>query len=419
MSSLESLVQRVKLHQERAQQWAKERNELKTELSILTGKAAARMMCQKELEEQIFQLQKLLGVQPLVSPSESAVVTLRRQVAVTMGVSKTELNDHSQPCKYRLRSTLNVHLDCVRAISFYQTQPILVSASDDGTIRVININFKPPTPTKRKVKRNPVNIASLRGHSTPVLVLRTFMKDGVQMMLSGDLDGNVGIWEMPSLGCALYDTHGVVTHHRIKLIKVHDDSIWSLDIVGSKAVSASADGTLKMWNIDDGVSEDVKTASKPLCVCGWAQDKYVVCNDNKVIQLFGESSEIGRIELPSLAYSMTIVQNYDQLVVGCEDNQIRVINLQNMELVKEFVAHDKPVTGVSVTPCGNFIVSTSHDLKVRIWSFGTYNMEYDDSLHKDKYGEGILCCAASSSTCSKQMFATGGADGSIHVFVQV
>ncbi|KAH0792104.1 striatin-4 isoform X1 [Histomonas meleagridis] len=418
MSSLESLVQRVKLHQERAQEWAEERNKLKTELSILTGKAAARMMCQKELEEQIFQLQKLLGVQPQSSPTAS-IVTPRRKVLQTAEPPKAESIDHSQPYKYRPRNTLNVHLDCVRALCFYQTQPILVSASDDGTIRVINIDPKPATATKRKVKRNPVNIASLRGHPAPVLVLKSFMKDGVQMMLSGDLEGNVAVWEMPVIGCALYDTHGVVTHHRTKLYKIHSDSIWSIDIVGNKAITASSDGTLKMFNIDDGIAENVKTASKPLFVCGYGDDKYVVCNDNNVIQLFKVNEEIGQTTIPSRAYSMTIVKNEGHLVLGCEDNQIRIINIQKMELIKEFVAHEKPVSGVAVTPCGHFIVSTSHDLKVRVWRVDTYKMEYDDSIHKDKYGEGILCCAASSPSCTKHLFATGGADGSIHVFVQV
>ena len=438
MSSFESLVQRVKLHQERSKQWYEERNKLKTELSKLTGKSAAQMMCQKELEEQIMQLQKLLGIQaaPPAAPSNVSItakhgqkdvsaIAVESKKTITAAPSSAEKDtEDAAPYKYKLRNTLNIHLDAVRSLAFYQNQPVLVSASDDGTIRVVNIDPKPAAkPTKRKtktkVKRNPVNIASLRGHGSPVVSMKTFLKDGVQMMLSGDLDGNVAVWEMPIIGCALFDTHGVVTHHRRDFFNIHKDAIWGIDVMNDKAITASADGTLKIWAIDNGkLEETIQTSGKPTLLSVVDGSKFVVSNDNNMIQLFDEKKEIGRVQLVSRASSLTSI-NESKIAIGCEDNQIRIISIPNMEIIKEFTAHEQAVTGLSITPCGKFIISTSNDKHVKAWRISNYQMEFDEQMHKEKYGEGIICCSSNTNLCSKQLFATGGADGSIHVFVQV
>jgi hypothetical protein len=52
---------------------------------------------------------------------------------------------------YTPRHEIAVHLDCLRALCFYESHPIVVTASDDGTIRIVNFDGK--VTVKRKMVR--------------------------------------------------------------------------------------------------------------------------------------------------------------------------------------------------------------------------------------------------------------------------
>ena len=85
---------------------------------------------------------------------------------------------------------LRAHLDCVRALAFTETHPALVSASDDGSVKLWNL---------RKLTRGRDDVEpvfSYRGHTSAVLSLA--VSEQRQQIVSGGLDSTVRVWDLLS-----------------------------------------------------------------------------------------------------------------------------------------------------------------------------------------------------------------------------
>ncbi|OHS96784.1 striatin [Tritrichomonas foetus] len=420
--SIQELLQLAKSHNEKKEAWDKERDVLQKELSVLLGKKAAWDLCRRDLEEQIYNLHSSLGISlnsndtsKLSSPNtensnqESDNTTSN---AVDNFVKPT----HSTEFRYKLKHNLTSHLDCIRAVAFYSGLPVIISASDDGTMHIINL--EPKSTTKRKVRRPPQTICSLRGHSEPVLSMASFSSGGNNMIITGSVDGTIGVWQLPKTDITLYDINGIIIHNRTYLYTFHTDAVWSIDTLGMNAISASADKTLKYWDIFLGDAKDVKVESSPL-LCKSCNDRsFVVSCENKTLYYYEDMiphAHIDGIDCTALAVSQA-----DHLILaGCSDGSIKVIQFPNMALVKEISAHEQSVSNLCITPCNNFFISCGNDGKVRGFSLENYEIcklgNEEKENHYTKYGEGALCCAGGGS--SKLYFVTGGADGVLHVYL--
>jgi striatin 1/3/4 len=319
---------------------------------------------------------------------------------------------------YRRRYELRLHLDCVRAAFFYESLPILVSASDDGTIRVTNLDGK--ATVGKKAIRKPVSIASLRGHIAPVLCLVGFERDGKQRCLSGALDGTIGVWHLPAPTTGLFDSHGVVVHHRQAELRHHTDAVWGLDILGDlrTAVSCSADGTVQLWSATT-TAVAVSLGDFPISVKTVAGNQFAVGCRSGAVRLFESAAQIAVIDVcraPIL--TMLTANDRGQIIAAGDDGRIRVIDITGASVANEFRGHENGISGLCVTGDGEFLITTGHDAAVNAWRMDTFNRLDTVKVHATKFGEGVLCCAAASSKTGKLCFATGGADGSLQIFIK-
>jgi len=324
--------------------------------------------------------------------------------------------DMNIPFDYSLKWTLNAHLDSVRAICFHPTLQLLATASDDGTIRLFNLD--PPKPAGKKVVKNrqPQNYLSLRGHSSPIISLAA--KDN--FLFSGSVDGTINIWDFSNpKSIQLYDVFGQVNHHIVQTISVCKDSVFSIVSHENSpyVVALSSDGYAWMIKVSDFSVESIKIDEHPSAV-SFSIDglMFAIGCMNGTVFIQKGSETINRIDTPSHIYSITSISDSLQYAIACEDAMIRIINIANESIVKEIRVHESPVSGIISFLGSNFLITTSHDKSIRAWRNVTYDSVYSESLHKDKYGEAGLCLASTTKNNQGCFFASGGADGTVKVF---
>jgi hypothetical protein len=455
--TIPDFIARVKLHNEREIQWRTEKETILRELSILLGQKAAIDLVKYELQERIHSFQRSLGLpvvidfppRPIAPPIETEETPAPETPAPVELVpaepekpveapepKKAAKRPVKKPSRragkvvvvpaadaaaysYAPKHEVSVHLDSVRALCFYESHPFLVSGSDDGTIRVTNLEGK--VTVARKIVRRPVCVASLRAHRGPVLCLVGFERNGEQMMVSGGLDSVICVWALPGPGSGLYEVHGIVTHHRVREIRVHEEAVWSIDVLEDQrtGISAAGDGLVKSWQIDTAVGVDVEVADFGVCVKALLGKQFAVGCRSGHVRLFdglAPTSVISAGSAPILRIACGAESG--QLLTVCDDNFVRVIDVLEMIVTNELDGHENGLTGICVTPDGEFLITTGNDASMNVWRAGEFIRVDNVKLHSTKYGEGALCCAPASPKCGKTCFATGGAEGTVQVFVK-
>lgn len=314
--------------------------------------------------------------------------------------------------RYSLKWPLNQHLDCVRAITFHPTLALIATGSDDGTIRITNLD--PPRHGKR---RAPVQYISMRGHSGPVLSLAAKQN----ILVSGDMNGVLCFWEFGEMRTTLYEPHGKANHHLLHENHCHTDSLWSIATNESSPfiVTASSDGTIRTHSIENFTSSDPIQIPEIPSIVEFNPDgtKFVVGCKDGTIHVYKSATEREKtLKIDSRIIDIVFYNIPTQIVIACHDNKIKLLDIESGELLKETMAHSGPITGVTMLHGGNFLATTSSDKNVRAWKSSDFSVKYAETLHREKIGEGGLCIAATPPTSKYEYFASGGADGGIKIF---
>ncbi len=93
-------------------------------------------------------------------------------------------------------------------------------------------------------------IMTYRGHSEPITCVT--ISDPLKMIISGSLDSTIRCWKLPPTTQDPYSTYDASTS--IGTLVGHTDAVWDLLLVKSPdkqqhvLVSASADGSIKIWS---------------------------------------------------------------------------------------------------------------------------------------------------------------------------
>ena len=144
--------------------------------------------------------------------------------------------------KYTLRS----HFDGVRALSFHPTEPCLITASEDQTLKLWNL--QKTIPAKKSASLDVEPVYTFRGHRGPVLCLD--VAPNGEHLFSGGVDSTVKVWNMPPVNSVdPYDAFDPSV--LAATFTGHSDAVWGLTYHGSRQqlLSCSADGTIKLWSL--------------------------------------------------------------------------------------------------------------------------------------------------------------------------
>ncbi|KAI1287421.1 Striatin-3 [Halotydeus destructor] len=343
------------------------------------------------------------------------------------------------------RYILKSHFDSVRCLRFHPLEPLLVTSSEDETLKLWNLNkIQQPSNKGKQQQATPSNtydlepVYTFRGHTSRVLTLTMT----TNTIYSGAQNGELFIWSLPANigGIDPYDAYdaslsaGSLTGHK--------DAIWSLlTIEGSNGApllcSASADATVRIWDTNtqqctNTISLTGDSKARPTCIAAVSPH-----NNNNALPTTGtliavsftngsiciydiestSSQEVLSFEntgTPSRINSIVVHPALPVLVSAHEDKQIKFWDLNTGKCQQTMVAHLDEVTCLACDPNGLYLLSGSHDCSIRLWNFESRTCVQEIMSHRKKFDEAIFDVTFHPS---KPFFASAGADGLAKVFV--
>uniref|UniRef100_A0A3Q3J2T6 Striatin N-terminal domain-containing protein n=1 Tax=Monopterus albus TaxID=43700 RepID=A0A3Q3J2T6_MONAL len=322
------------------------------------------------------------------------------------------------------RFTLRSHFDAIRALTFHPSQAVLLTASEDETLKLWNLNKA--IHSKKNAALDVEPIYTFRAHSGAVLSL-TMGEDG-DSCYSGGLDGTVRCWKMPDLNVDPYDNYDPGIESSV--LAGHEDSVWGLaySAVHHRLASCSADGTIRIWDPQNpspclSVFNKEREHGTPTSVA------FVATDPNQVVVSF-DGSETVLYDL-STEQSITALETHtkdgnEQInrvvshpsepisITAHENRTIRFLDNKTGKVVHSMVAHLDAVTCLTTDPKGTYLISGSHDCSVRLWMLDNRTCVQEITAHRKKHDEAIHDVAFHSS---QPFIASAGADALAKIFV--
>ncbi|RWS31975.1 striatin-3-like isoform X2, partial [Leptotrombidium deliense] len=305
------------------------------------------------------------------------------------------------------RYILKSHFDCVRCLRFHSTERLLVTCSEDETLKLWNLN-------KTQQQSNKGNdaligfiasdfvmntgkqtnssggttfdlepIYTFRGHTSRVLCL-TLINNQIY---SGAQNGELLIWSIPANIANIDPYDAFDSSLSVGSLEGHTDAIWSLDAIAATSsssnpllCSASADSTIKIWETDR--HQCVKTISlqdesaQPTCVVSIPphNNNNATANSASLLAISFTDGSIYVYDIESTSYSQPILK-FDKpegssrinsivvhptmpvIVSAHENRQIQFWDLNTGKCINAMVAHLDEVTCLACDPNGLYLLS--------------------------------------------------------------
>ncbi|KAI9518843.1 hypothetical protein NQZ68_033964 [Dissostichus eleginoides] len=321
--------------------------------------------------------------------------------------------------------TLRSHFDSVRGLAFHPVEPVLVTASEDHTLKLWNL--QKTAPAKKCTALDVEPIYTFRAHSGAVLCVT--MSSSGEQCFSGGVDGTIQSWNTPSPNIDPYDSYEPSVLRGALL--AHSDSVWGLvySSAHQRLLSCSADGTVRLWN--------AASISPPLAVynergeLGVPTSVDLVSSDSAHMVTSFSTGHIGLFNMetqqlvlqldsagpPEAPCKINKVLSHPTLpitITAQEDRHIQFFDNNTGKLIHSMVAHLDSVTCLAVDPNGLYLMSGSHDCSIRLWNMESKTCIQEFTAHRKKSEESIHDVAFHPTKC---YIGSAGADALAKVFV--
>ena len=161
----------------------------------------------------------------------------------------------------------------------------------------------------------------------------------------------------------------------VRILEGHSSSVSGVAITpdGRRAVSASEDNTLRVWDLESGQSvRTLKGHSRSVYGVAMTPDgrRAVSASQDNTLRVWdlesGQSVRTleGHTDFVS---GVAITPDGRRAVSASKDDTLRVWDLESGQSVRTLEGHTNWVTGVAITPDGRRAVSASQDNTLRVW----------------------------------------------------
>ncbi|XP_013929036.1 PREDICTED: striatin isoform X2 [Thamnophis sirtalis] len=323
--------------------------------------------------------------------------------------------------------TLRSHFDGIRSLAFHPIEPVLITASEDHTLKMWNL--QKTSPAKKSTSLDVEPIYTFRAHNSPVLCV--VMSNNGEQCYSGGTDGLIQSWNITNPNIDPYDSYDPSILRGAFV--GHSDAVWDLVYSGThqRLLSCSADGTIRLWkaleispalniindNQEMGIpsSVDLVSSDPNLMVASFntgytsifnmETNQHILTLDSNIDTTVNTSCQINKvISHPTLPISIT----------AHEDRHIKFYDNNTGKLIHSMVAHLDAVTSLAVDPNGLYLMSGSHDCSIRLWNLESKTCIQEFTAHRKKHDESIHDVAFHPTKC---YIASAGADALAKVFV--
>jgi len=297
-----------------------------------------------ELERKISQLQEELGSKP------------------SRGAKATGEHLPTPPEKYSFAG----HRDNISAVKFHPVFSVVVSASQDATIKIWDFETG-------EFER------TLKGHTNAVQAV-DFDHTG-NLLVSCSADLSIKIWDFQTDKC-------------IRTLKDHEHNVSAVKFLpsGDQIVSASRDKTIKIWETSTGycqktltghddwvraieVTDDgtlLASAGHDKTVRLWNLSKYEVIHvmrehTHYIECLAFSPASLSVFEAPDgKSYKGKAVPG-NFLASGSRDKTIKIWETATGVCIATLTGHDNWIRGIVWHPSGKYIISVSDDKTIKVW----------------------------------------------------
>uniref|UniRef100_A0A8C4HFI3 Striatin n=1 Tax=Dicentrarchus labrax TaxID=13489 RepID=A0A8C4HFI3_DICLA len=324
--------------------------------------------------------------------------------------------------------TLRSHFDSVRSLAFHPVEPVLVTASEDHTLKLWNL--QKTAPAKKCAALDVEPIYTFRAHSGAVLCVT--MSSSGEQCFSGGVDGTIQSWNTPNPNIDPYDSYEPTVLRGA--LCGHTDSVWGLVYSSAhrRLLSCSADGTVRLWNAADtspslavfnergdlGVPTSVDlVSSEPAHMVTSFNTGHIGLFNMETQQLVLKLESAGPPGKPNDQSLINKVLSHPTLpitITAQEDRHIQFFDNNTGKLIHSMVAHLDSVTSLAVDPNGLYLMSGSHDCSIRLWNMESKTCIQEFTAHRKKSEESIHDVAFHPTKC---YIGSAGADALAKVFV--
>jgi len=351
-----------------------------------------------------------------VSLGELAQLTVNNDADVNMDtIMDKETFRKTWMAKYTLRS----HFDSVRALAFHPTEPVLVTASEDHTLKLWNL--QKTVSAKKNASLDVEPLYTFRSHTGPVLSL--VMSLSGEQMYSSSVDGTIKVWNLPSSNIDPYDSFDPAI--LVKTLTDHKDIVWGLSLHSQKPqlLSFSADKTVKLWDptaktplLETYISDQDGTPTAIDFLRDEPSHMVVAYDTQIVLHDLETKKQLVRFDcngIPGIN-KMICHPTLSLTITAHEDREIRFWDNSTGKMIHAMVAHLDAVTSLALDPNGLYLLSGSHDCSVRIWNVESKQCLQEMTAHRKKFDEAIHDVTFHPS---RPFIASAGADGLAKVYI--